>query len=104
MLHANQLDKFLELFPNHKIVYDNVQTEIDRHEAEMASRPPGAKFFDYFPTWEEVNVYLDDTIAENQGVARAISVGTTNGGYSIRGLQLGISSPRFFLYSLYHSC
>jgi len=57
MLHQDQLNKFLELYPNHKIVYDNVQSEIDRHEEEMriARAQPNVSFFDYFPTNDEVN-------------------------------------------------
>jgi len=105
MLHQDQLDKFLELYPNHKIVYDNVQSEIDRHEEEMriARAQPNISIFEHFPTNDEVNTFLDETVRAHPTVAKHVYIGgsaTTPNGNIITGIELG-SNPNAKIYFIH---
>jgi len=104
MLHQDQLDEFLRLFPNHKIVLDNVQTELDRHANEMAeirNRTEPQAFFDNFPTYPQVIDFLDEQLRLHPTVTKSISLA---GG--IRGIQLGnnvAAAPIFYIHCTIHA-
>jgi hypothetical protein len=100
MLHQNQLSHFLELYPNHKIVLENVQTELDRHyeENEKAkANSVGLSAWDYFPPYAEIPPWIQEQVRNYPGVARHIQLGRTYDGDIIEGLSLGTSSKPLFL-------
>jgi len=74
----------------HKVHIDDVQVTLDEHEEDV--RKSRAKenlgYFDYFPTYDEVNQYVTEE-AQNNNDAQKVVIGQTYLGYDIIGLRFG---------------
>jgi len=108
MLHQDQLSHFLDLYPNNKIVFENVQTELDRHyeENEKArANSVGLGAFDHFPPYPEVSAWLDEQVRDYPNVARIINIGRTHQGTIIKSISLGADSnlPLYFIHCTIHA-
>jgi len=108
MLHQDQLSHFLDLYPNHKIVFENVQTELDRHyeENEKArANSIGLSAWDHFPKYSEIPPWLQEQVRNYPNVARHINIGRTFEGRVIEGLSLGVDTarPLFFIHCTIHA-
>jgi len=108
MLHQDQLSRFLDLYPRHKIVLENVQTELDRHyeENEKArANSVGLNAFDYFPPYADVLAYLNEMVRDYPNVAALVNIGRTYQGTLINGISLGVDSnrPLYFIHCTIHA-
>jgi murein tripeptide amidase MpaA len=110
MIHKDLLKSYLDRYPQYKIVYDNVQTEVDRsfEENEKAKAAAvGSPFaFDYFPPYPDVVQWLLDMQNTHPNWAQRISIGASNGGTQIYGLHLSsaaASAPAFIIHCTIHA-
>jgi hypothetical protein len=110
MIHKDQLKQYLDLYPQYKIVFDNVQTLLDRSSEEnerARAAAAGRPFeFDYFPTYQEVYDWLLKLEQENAAFATRVSIGYTFQNREIQGIQLssgGGDLPLIFLQCTIHA-
>jgi len=108
MLHQDQLSVILNLYPNNKIVLENVQTELDRHHDEnekARANSVGLSAFDYFPPYADVSAYLDEMVRDYPNVAAIVNIGRTYQGTLIKGISLGVDSnrPLYFIHCTIHA-
>jgi len=109
MIHKDLLSNYLALYPQNEMVFDNVQTEVDRHleENQKASEAAVGKpyAFTYFPTLAQLNTWLTQMENAHPTRAKRISLGNSNGGTDIRGIQLGTepNAPLFFIHCTIHA-
>jgi len=110
MIHRDQLEKYLNLYPAYKVVYENVQEEVNRsleenEKARLAS--VGKPFaFDHFPTPAEVRAYMTQTANNYPNLVTTINIGNSYGGNPIGGLRLNSGSPnapRFVIQCTIHA-
>jgi len=110
MIHKDQLSQYLDLYPEHKVVFDNVQTELDRSKAEndqarlSAVGKPYA--FDYFPPWADVNAWMTEMVQTYPNYASRVSIGSTYQGTGIVGLHISTAAataPAFFIHCTIHA-
>jgi murein tripeptide amidase MpaA len=104
MISTDKLDFWRELFPVNEITIQNVQTEIDEYDQYLAANP-NPEFFDHFPTNAEVETFLSDQITASGGKARAVTIGTSYQGRTIRGIQIGtnVNAPILYLHCTIHA-
>jgi murein tripeptide amidase MpaA len=110
MMHQDQLDKYLHLYP-HKVILDNVQTELNRsaEENEKATAAAAGKpvAFDHFPVYSEVSNFVDQMVSAYPALASRVSLGNSYQGTNIFGINLGTSSnpnaPLFYIHCTIHA-
>lgn len=93
LIAPEDIDELVKLELDYEILSENVQVELDefdRLRAEARAQR-GADFFADYRTFAEVNVYLDELVALNPGIATKFLVGNSIENRPIFGVR--IASP-----------
>jgi murein tripeptide amidase MpaA len=110
MIHKDLLKQYLDRYPQYKIVYDNVQTELDRsfEENEKAKAAAvGSPFaFDYFPPYPDVVQWLQDLQNTYPNWASRVDIGASYEGRRIYALHVSnaaATAPAIFIHCTIHA-
>lgn len=99
MLSPTEQSYMKELFPQHKVMIDNLQSVIDEEEAELARRtvfepgmPSQAITVDQYHTYPEIVAYLQSLPTTYPDIATLINLGLTYENNTLYGIKLGKST------------
>jgi murein tripeptide amidase MpaA len=102
MVQDRMVDYFDYYHP--QILIENVQEFIEKTEQQGSKNGYGA-IFDNFPSYSEVNTWVNEQISKHQPYATSITIGKTYSGTDIKGIRIARNpeKPIFYIHCTIHA-